>query len=284
VVKDKAFVFSAIFPGSKTGPAGLKRALDLLSPWNYSTVEYYCQNISPGKAASLLAGKKSVFLAGARQKAEGLNPCSLDSETRRKAVQGLEECFHFAREAGAASVLISSGQRPDSENDDGECLKLLLDSLETLYRAEPGLSILLESGDRDVEYRHLLGHTGMTVEFTASCRREAIPLSLVFDISHIAQLDEDLETAWKTAAPFCEHIHFANCVLDKRLPLYGDKHPFFEVPGGVYTHRDARNFLDLLGAEDKPLTISLEMICPPGENEDDFFTRLTKDTQWFFDY
>jgi sugar phosphate isomerase/epimerase len=230
-----------------------------------------------------MAGRQTVFLAGARQKAEGLNPCSPDRDIRKKAVASLGECFHFARQAGASAVMLSSGARPDDERDDNECFSLLADSLACLHRLEPDLPILLEPGDRDVEYRHLVGPTARAVEFTAACRKDGIPLGLIFDMSHAAQLGEALGTAWNQAEPFCSHVHFANCILDKNSPLYGDKHPFFEVPGGVYTHQDARDFLALLQKSPKTFTISLEMICPAGEDEERFFDHLTRIHPWFFE-
>lgn len=284
MVKDRSFVISAILPSSKSGPEGLKKALDLLSPFDYSTVEYYCQNISPDQAAALLGGKRSIFLAGARQKGEGLNPCSLDREERERAVKSLSECFHFAQQAGACAVMLSSGQRPDNEKDDAEALKVLAGSLERLHNAEPCLPILLEPGDRDVEYRHLLGYSPVAADFAASCRGSGLPFSLILDISHAAQLGEDPYESWRILKPYCDQVHLANCILDKSLPLYGDKHPFFEVPGGVYTHNDARDFLSFLQQEALPLTVSLEMICPPNEDETAFFSRLVQDTAWFFSH
>jgi len=279
----KSFVLSASFPLSKTGPDCLRSALEQLAPWGIDTIEYYNMNVAPDRLAALMRGKRSIFLAGARQKAENLSPCSLDRDIREKAVAGLGECFHHARQAGAQAVMVSSGGRPANEKDDAECLRLLMDSLNRLHELEPGLPILLEPGDRDVEYRHLLGPTAWAAEFASGCRNRGIPLGLIFDISHVAQLGEEPEAAWDTARPFCDHVHFANCVLKKGSPLYGDKHPFFGVPDGVYTHDDARNFLTLLENEQKPLTVSLEMICPQEEEENHFFHRLVTDTGWFFE-
>jgi sugar phosphate isomerase/epimerase len=281
-LKEKSFVLSAAFPGSKRGLKGLRRALDLLAPYRFSAIEYYCEEVSPGQAAALLAGKTSVFLAGARQKMAGLNPCALDRETREKAVAELGECFHFAREAGAAAVMLSSGSRPPGEADDALCLAYLADSLHRLHRVEPELPMLLEPGDRDVEYRQLLGPSRWSADFAAARRKEGLPLALIFDMSHAAQLGEHLETAWDTVKPCCDHIHLANCVLEKNSPIYGDKHPFFGIPQGVYSHQRARDFLARLVNDPRPLRVSLEMICPPGEREDDFFARLAADTGWFF--
>ena len=284
MIKAKSIVLSAVFPGSKKGPDGIRHALELLVPWGIGTIEYYNTDVSTDRMAALMEGKRSIFLAGARQKAENLNPCSLDRVVREKAVTGLGECFHYARQAGAAAVMLSSGARPANEKDDAECLKLLADSLSRLHEFEPQLPILLEPGDRDVEYRHLLGPTTWAVDFTLRCRNQGIPLGLIFDMSHAAQLGEELGEAWSKARPVCDHVHFANCVLKKNTPLYGDKHPFFEVPDGEYTHKDAQSFLSVLKNESESLTVSIEMICPQDEQEEVFFHRLTADNGWFFNF
>jgi hypothetical protein len=54
------------------------------------------------------------------------------------------------------------------------------------------------------------------------------------------------------------------------------------VKDGVYSHNDARKFLSVLEASPEPLRVTLEMICPAGEQEEDFFRRLVGDTEWFF--
>jgi sugar phosphate isomerase/epimerase len=283
MVNSKSFVLSASFPGSKKGYEGLKKALDATAPYHFTTLEYYSEGVSADKVSLLMDGRRSIFLAGARQKAAGLNPCALDKDVRGKAVAELGECFRFARQAGAAALMLSSGPRPEHETDDPQCLLYLEDSLEKLHKLEPDLPILLEPGDRDVEYRHLLGYTPVSVEFAAACRGDGLPLGLIFDTSHVAQLGEDLGAAWTAARPYCDHVHLANCVLEKQHPLYGDKHPFFGVPGGVYTHQDACGFLSVLREDPLPLTVSLEVICPLNEAEDSFFSRLLSDTGWFFD-
>jgi len=282
MIKAKSFVLSAAFPGSKKGIDSIRQALDLLAPWGIDTIEYYNADVSPDRIAALMYGKRSVFLAGARQKMENLNPCSLDRNIREKAITGLGECFHYARQAGSAAVMLSSGVRPANEKDDAECLALLMDSLNRLHELEPDLPILLEPGDRDVEYRHLLGPTARAAEFTFACRNQGIPLGLIFDMSHAAQLGEVLEEAWNKARPVCDHVHFANCVLKKNSPLYGDKHPFFDVPDGVYTHKDAQDFLALLKNEKNSLTAGLEIICSTGEDERIFFNSITAAHCWFF--
>ena len=282
MITEKSFVLPATFPGSKLGEDGLRSVLEQLFPLGINTIEYYNVNVSPDRISEMMQGKRSIFLAGTRQKAENLIPCSLERDVREKAVTGLGECFHIARQAGASAVMLSSGKRPEDEKDDDECMKVLIDSLGRLHELEPELPILLENGDRDVEYRHLLGPTEWTVDFIKRCRNQGIPLGLVFDMSHAAQLGEDLLKAWGVGRTVCSNVHLANCILKKNHPLYGDKHPFFDVPDGVYTGNDALNFIALLQKEKAPLTVSLEIICPAGEDEREFFERIKALHPWFF--
>ena len=282
MIKHRSFIISASFPSSKSTEDGMRFALEQISPLGIDTVEYYSE-LSPDKVASLLQGKRSIFLSGARQKAEGLNPCSLDAGVREKAISALAECFKYAKQAGASGIMFASGTRPDSEKDDEQCLDLLFDSITRLHQVEPELPILLEPGDRDVEFKHLLGHTDMSVKFAQRCQDSGLPLKLVFDISHIAELGEDLMDSWKMIKPYCDHVHFANCVLDKSSPLYGDKHPFFNLANGVFSHKEGVDFLSYLKNEKEELMVGLEIICPLDEDEKAHFDRLVKEHSWFFE-
>jgi len=109
----KSFVLSANFPGSKTHFNGLKTALEYIEPFDFSVVEYYCENCDADKVHMLLGDRKSVFLAAALQKAQGYNPSSINEDDRKKAVEALTECFRFAVQAGAKVVLINSGPRTE---------------------------------------------------------------------------------------------------------------------------------------------------------------------------
>lgn len=283
MIRETSLVLSAAFPSSKSREDGLAEALAQIEPYGVACVEYYCEGCKPERVRSLLDGISGIFLAGARQKAMNLNPSSRDADVREFAVRQMEECFHFARETGARAVMMSSGTRPENERDDTECLKHLEDSIFRLHRTEPDLEILLEPGDRDVEYRHLVGPTPMAVALARKLRENGAPVGLLFDMSHVAQLGEELYQAWDAAKDVCGHVHLANCVLERESPIYGDKHPFFGVEAGVYSHHEARAFFSKLEEEPFPMTVGLEMICSELD-EKEFFRRLAKDTSWFFDF
>lgn len=278
---NKSFVLLSSFPSSKTGFDTLKRAVEFIKPYDFSMVEYYCENCDADHVRNLMGGYRSVFLAAALQKDQALNLCAPAAEDRKKAVNVLAECFRFARQAGAEAVLINSGTRPDNDEQDALCLEYLKDSVCELHHRVSGIPILLEPGDRDIQYRHLIGHTDMAVSFIEDIRSEVPCISLVFDISHIAQLNENLYSSWEIAKKHCSHIHLANCVLDRNSPLFGDKHPLFGVKDGIYTHDTARAFYQHLQMENSSLSVGIEMICSE-DSEQSFFERFAAETGWFF--
>lgn len=277
----KSFVLSAAFPSSKNSISGLQKAIDYIRPFDFSMIEYYCENCDSDNVRTLLGDYQSVFLGAALQKSQNLNLCSKNADDRKKAVNALTESFKFARQAGSEYVLINSGTRPDQEEEDELCLSYLKDSIVELHHRAADINILLEPGDRDVEYRHLLGHTDISVSFVEDIRSEVPCIGLVFDISHIAQLNEELYSSWSIAKKYCTHIHLANCVLNRVSPLYGDKHPLFSVEDGAYSHESASAFYHTLQKESFPLTVGIEMICSDA-SEQSFFERFVSETEWFF--
>ncbi len=277
----KSFVLLSAFPSSKNGFNEMKNAVELVKPYDFSVIEYYCEKCDTNQISNLLDGYQSVFLAAALQKAQGYNLCTSIADDRRKSVDAMAECFRFARQAGAKSVLINSGPRPEKEEDDEVCLKYLEDSICELHQRVSDIQILLEPGDRDIEYRHLIGHTNMAVSFIRNIYKEVPCIRLVFDISHIAQLNEDLYTSWEIAKKYCTHVHLANCVLDRNSSLFGDKHPLFSVKNGIYSHETAHAFYKHLQDENIDLDVGIEMICPE-ISEQHFFEHLVSETGWFF--
>lgn len=277
----KSFVLSAAFPSSRSSVAELQKAIDFIKPFDFTMIEYYCENCDADSVRGLMGNYRSVFLGAALQKSQSFNLCSKNAADRKKAVNALAESFKFARQAGSEYVLINSGARPEQEKDDAICLSYLKESISELHHRAAEIKILLEPGDRDVEYRHLIGHTDMAVSFVDDIRSEVPCLGLVFDISHIAQLNEELYSSWSMAKKYCSHIHLANCVLNRLSPVYGDKHPLFSVEDGVYSHESAAAFFNSMQKDALPLTVGIEMICSDA-SEQSFFERFVSETDWFF--
>ncbi len=280
MVSRKSIVLSAAFPESKTGFAGFAAAIEAIEPYGFAAVEYYIEDAAPEGVRSILDGRAGIFLGGAKQKRDGLSLCTLNEAQRLHAVEEMRECVRFAKAAGSEAVLFTSGERPAREEDDAICLDELRDSLLRISEAAPDMLLLLEPGDRDVQYRQLIGTTASAAEFARSLSGK-VPFGLTFDISHAAQTGEDVYTAWKLARECSSHVHLANCVLREGSPLYGDRHPFFGVENGVYSQEDAEAFYRFLCEDIKELTVGIEMIRREDE-PDGFFGRLRRNVHWFF--
>jgi sugar phosphate isomerase/epimerase len=280
MISGKSFVLSASFPASTRSEDGLSAAIQSIAPYDFSVVEYYSEVCEPERVRVLMEGRRSIFLAGARQKSQGLSLCTLDESERLRAVKALSECMRFALRAGAEAVLITSGGRPSRDEDEPHCFEMLRDSILRLHEAVPDMKLLLEPGDRDIEFCQLIGGTDVAVKFLETVLKQ-VPLTLTFDMSHVAQLGEDLPSAWNVAKDYCSHVHLANCVLKQGSPLYGDKHPFFGIRDGVYSHDDAKAFFSRLAEDTKPVIVGIEMICPKGAHAG-FFECLASDAGWFF--
>lgn len=278
----KSFVLSATFPSSKNSLEELKEAIELIRPFDFSTIEYYCdRNSNVNQVRRILDGYRSVFLGAALQKSSNLSLCTPIASDRKKALEELSECCKFAEQTGADSILINSGKRPQREEHENLYLNYLRDSICELHQKVSGIKILLEPGDRDIEYFHLIGHTEAAVSFIKNIRNDVPSISLVFDISHIAQLSENLYSSWEIAREYCSHVHLANCVLDIDSPLYGDKHPLFSVKNGIYTHESAAEFYNYLQKETGIIDVGIEVICTEA-SEREFFNRFVSETEWFF--
>ena len=100
----------------------------------------------------------------------------------------------------------------------------------------------------------------------------------------VAEEGEDFLEAMALARPLCSHVHFANCMLQNSAdPLYGDKHPGFDYPGGSLPPAELlRIFRGLEAAYgDARLDIALEALC---REPDPFanFSAMREQFPWLF--
>ena len=167
----------------------------------------------------------------------------------------------------------------------GAAMNSLEYSLRTLcdYAAVHGRELVLEPGDTAVQAFQLIGSTDKAVALCELMRREGRTLGLTMDVSHTAQLGEDVHTAFTQALPLCQHIHLANCILKPDHPLYGDKHPVMSDPDAVFSFSEIKELAVWCRNQygDKELTLSFEVIC----HEDDqaaFFEKILREEEWFF--
>lgn len=187
--------------------------------------------------ARLLASAQIVVGYGAQpiQLGGKLDLNALDREQRQKAVDRLKAAIDEAQELGAQRFAVLSGPFPGAEHE-AEAVKLLVDSLNQLcaYAASKGsLGVVMETFDRSIDKKALIGPNALAVEVSAAVRKSHPTFGLMLDLSHLPLQFETAEQALTVAKDHLVHAHIGNCVLnDRNHPLYGDLHPRFGVEGG----------------------------------------------------
>ena len=187
--------------------------------------------------ARLLASAQMVIGYGAQpiQLSGKLDLNALDREQRQKAINRLKVAIDEAYELGAQRFGVLSGPYPGPEHEQ-EAVRLLVDSLNQLcaYAASKGtMSIVLETFDRTIDKKALIGPNALAVEVSRQVRQEHPSFGLMLDLSHLPLQFETAQQALTVAKDHLVHAHIGNCVLnDRNHPLYGDLHPRFGVEGG----------------------------------------------------
>ena len=163
-----------------------------------------------------------------------LNLNSLDPESRSRAVIQMKECVQEAAELGARRLVLLSGPDPGDALR-GEATRLLVDSLHQIceHGRQYGVGITLETFDRSVEKRALIGPADEAAVLAAKIRSDYGDFGLLYDLSHMPLLDETALQALTILRDHLVHIHVGNCVMDEPAhPAYGDQHPRFGIAGG----------------------------------------------------
>ena len=162
-----------------------------------------------------------------------LNPNSLVEAERRHAVDELKPRLDEAAEMGARRMAFLSGRDP-GEGDRAAAVQALVRSVKELsaYGREKGIALTVETFDRDVDKKALIGPSPLAAEFAAAVRQEYPEFGLMYDLSHQPLLHEESQTALSTLKDHLVHIHVGNCVSVEGQAGYGDLHPRFGWPKG----------------------------------------------------
>ncbi|HIE04163.1 MAG TPA: sugar phosphate isomerase/epimerase [Candidatus Latescibacteria bacterium] len=200
---------------------------------------------------------------------EGADLGASDEGKRRRAVEVIGRHIERAGRMGAKRLVVMSGPDP-GEGGRREARRQLVRSLrEVCDRAwDYGIEVVLETFDRDVDKRSLLGPTEEAVEVVEAVNRAN--LGLLLDLSHLPLLREDPWYAVQIAGELLFHVHVGNCVTEPSSPLYGDKHPRFGVDGGANGVEDVEDFIralhDVGFFEGELPIVSIEVRPLPGED------------------
>lgn len=289
---NKSIILPAFFKGSISDINLFVEAINIVKKFNISTVEFFYDGKEKEHVKSILKENnlKSIYLGAITAKINKLNLSSVDEGLRKTSVNELKKCISDGYFFGADSVLINSGQRPKNADELPIAYNALKKSIKELLQYTEEIqknyimTITLEPGDINIDYRELIGGTDLAIKLVQDIQKEYLNFGLTLDLSHLKQLNEKPIESIEKAFNYCHHIHFANCIIkNKTSYLYGDKHPEFGIDDGEISYKDLINFYEKIinTYQDNELTIGIEIIC----REDDkkkFFKKTVSNLHWFF--
>ena len=178
---------------------------------------------------------------------EKLNLNALDSGERLKAISAVESYIPQATELGARRYVLLSGPDPGPAFR-AEAHKLLIDSLLRLCESarRSGLSVILETFDREVDKKAFIGPVKEAANLSAAIKKDFPDFGLLYDMAHMLLLDETPRPALQELKNSLAHAHLGNCVKVPGRRCYGDLHPRFGFPGGENDTPQVVEFLDAL--------------------------------------
>ncbi len=283
----KSIVLSGILPQVKEDRQAFERGVDYFSKKGITVFEYFAPFQHTAEFGRILKERslRSIYLAAIYQKMYGLNLSAVDENERAKAVEQVFDCIDAAIAAEADSVLVTSGAYPKDASLEPKALDALERSLCELFdHAGNAVKFLLEPGDQFADSRQFMGPTDKAVELTKRLRERYQNISLTLDTSHMALMGEDIKASIELAKPYCGHIHLANCIINKALPLYGDKHPFFNCADSAFTSADLKEIMQWAAKlySNDELTITVEIIS---RSEDPWADaeHMLEEENWFFE-
>lgn len=206
------------------------------------------------EAARLLAtaGMDVIYGGQGPLLRQGRSLADLDAAGRKRAIDLGKEEIDQAYELGASMLVVTSGPDP-GEADRAKATEALVDSLKQLCAdaqqkaGETMLSISLETFDRTVDKKALIGPTKEAAEVAEAVYAEFSNSGITIDLSHQPLLRESVHEMVLAAVDHLIHVHIGNCVIaDSSHPAYGDRHPRFGVPGGAIGVDELRRFLEAL--------------------------------------
>jgi len=283
----RSVALSVLFPRSRYEADAFGRSLRFLSAWPLDSVEFYYEGpdrerISRDLASSGLTG---IYIAVIPLKGQDLSLCAPDEPHRQAALDLAKRCVDEAGQLGCAQVMINSGRHPGEALADLG-LKQFKRSVQELaaYIGTRPIGLLLEPCDSQMDARNLLGPTALSADVARALRRTVPNFALTLDTAHIREEGEDFLTEVSRALDCCDHLHFANCVVDDPAdPYYGDKHVGFDYPGSAFTPAELKRLFTALQPmyQNRSCRIALEILCREPDPEA-YFRRVAAQIPWFF--
>lgn len=270
---NKSACTNLLFPESRASISAFRAAAEAVRAAGFQTMEFYHDGEGRGRTGEALrdAGLQGVYIAVIPHKERKLHLCDVEPEGRKRALELAKACLWEAAGQGVRDVLFNSGAIREDNISGG--LDALYASFCELYndimKKNLDLRLLMEPCDSRMDARQLIGPRSRTLDFMRRMDEAGVPLRLTLDSAHTVEEGEDFFETVRALKPWCNQIHYANCVTgDEADPLYGDKHVAFDHPGGVFAVSALRKLtgrFDALYAGEEPLRIGLEVLCREGE-------------------
>lgn len=152
-----------------------------------------------------------------------------DPEIRKSAVEYTKSLIELAIHGNASYIGICSGKhRRDIEAEYQSFKQSIQELLE--FTADVPAELLIEPLDGFADKRFILGNETMVTRLFCDLQEYYAPNKLpllCIDTAHIALNRDPIVPYMQHLGKYSNRIHFANAVLDRTHPDYGDKHlPF----------------------------------------------------------
>ena len=234
---DLSIVHFMIFPETLTGSGPIVETVaKIVNDDFFSMIEVGHINDQEARkqVAELIATShiRAAFGAQPTILTRKLDLNSFDEAKRKEALNTLRPQIDEAKEIGASRFTVLSGPDPGVDKRT-KARELLVDSLLDLcsYGKERGVNVTLETFDRTIEKKSLIGPSDEAFMVSSSVKKQFPSFGLMYDMGHAPLLDEDPATSLKLLKNELVHIHVGNCVKKPGLPAYGDQHPRFGFNG-----------------------------------------------------
>ncbi len=183
-----------------------------------------------------------------------LNLADLNEAGRQAAVAQIKTSIDEAYFLGAKLMAFLDGpQSYPGEAKEAEAMSQLTKSVKEMCAyakakaTDYTLFLSLETFDRAVDKKSLIGPSGQAAAFAAEIRKEYDNFGLTVDLSHLPIQFETAEQALTATKDYLVHAHVGNAAYrDPKHPAWGDYHPPFGVEGSENGVAELVEFLRVL--------------------------------------
>lgn len=211
----------------------------------------------------------------------GLNLSSVNESNRLSAVEKVKEMMQLAALGRCTWLGIASGGIETTLKEGIDAfVKSVSELLDEINMKAYPFKLIIEPLDQFAHKCNVLGTTETVLSFMHRLPASAIEdkqVCLCWDSAHMALNEDDFEASFAALAPYIVRVHFANAILDKQSPLYGDHHLNF-CEEGFLTLKSARAIKKLM---DRYLTGEISVAVEIREKERDHAWQLEAESYAF---